>query len=410
MKIIKKLIAFFALTLVLSATSCNDNVKDSSLENGLYAEIITNKDTMVAKLFFKKTPLTVANFVALSEGTHPMVTEKFKGKKFYNGLIFHRVMNNFMIQGGDPEGNGRGGPGYKFGSEFDSSLKHDKPGILSMANSGGLNTNGSQFFITDAPTPWLDGYDSNGNLKNCGASGVSCHSVFGELVLGLEVADAISNVSVSQGSNKPNEDVIILEINIIRIGYDARNFDAVKTWETELPLLEEKRKKQEEIARKEAEEARKAAEIKFNKAATDILPILNDYKNKATTSATGLMTYVIKKGTDQKVKQGDNVTVWYEGYFADGKLFDSNRKEVEEKFGRLNPQKEQRGLYTAMPMVVSPDAAMIAGFREGIANLSVGEKAYIYLPAHLAYGAAGRGSIKPNTDLCFIIELVEITK
>ena len=179
MKIIKSFIAFFALTLMFSATSCNDNGKYSHLDNGLYAEIITSKDTMVAKLFFDKVPLTVANFVALAEGTHPMVSDQYKGKKFYNGLIFHRVMDNFMIQGGDPDGNGRGGPGYKFGSEFDNTLKHDKPGVLSMANSGGLNTNGSQFFITDAPTPWLDGFDANGNLKNCGTSGVSCHSVFG---------------------------------------------------------------------------------------------------------------------------------------------------------------------------------------------------------------------------------------
>ena len=408
MKIIKSFIAFFALTLMLSATSCNDNGKYSYLDNGLYAEIITNKDTMVAKLFFDKVPLTVANFVALAEGTHPMVSDQYKGKKFYNGLIFHRVMDNFMIQGGDPDGNGRGGPGYKFGSEFDNTLKHDKPGILSMANSGGLNTNGSQFFITDAPTPWLDGFDAKGNLKNCGGSGVSCHSVFGEVIEGLDVAETISSVPVAQRTNKPNEDIIIEEINIIRIGYDARNFDAAKTWETELPILEEKRKEQEEKAKKEAEEAKKNAEIKFNEAAASILPTLNEYKSKANTSATGLMTFVINKASGEKVKQGDNVTVWYEGYFADGKLFDSNRKEVEEKFGRLNPQKEQRNMYSPMPMAVSPDAPIVAGFKEGIANLSVGEKAYIYLPSHLAYGETGRGSIQPNTDLCFIIELVEI--
>jgi cyclophilin family peptidyl-prolyl cis-trans isomerase/FKBP-type peptidyl-prolyl cis-trans isomerase len=409
MKLIKSSIAIFSLALMLSATSCNDNGRYSDLGDGIYAEIVTNNDTMVAKLFYDKVPLTVSNFIALAEGTHPMVNEKFKGKKFYNGLTFHRIMNNFMIQGGDPEGSGMGGPGYKFGSEFDITLKHDKPGILSMANSGGLNTNGSQFFITDAPTPWLDGYDANGDLKDCTQPKVGCHSVFGEIVVGLDAADTISNLPVGQG-NKPNEDVIIKEINIIRVGYEARKFDAAKTWETELPLLEEKRVKAEEDAKKEAEDAQKASEAMFNEAAAELLLTLNDYKSKTSTSATGLMTYVITKGTGEKVKQGDNVMVWYEGYFADGKLFDSNRKDVEEKFGKLNPQKVERGMYSPMPMLVSPDAQIVAGFKEGVANLSVGEKIYIYLPSHLAYGEAGRGNIQPNTDLSFIIEMVEITK
>jgi cyclophilin family peptidyl-prolyl cis-trans isomerase/FKBP-type peptidyl-prolyl cis-trans isomerase len=409
MKLIKSSIAIFSLALMLSATSCNDNGRYSDLGDGIYAEIVTNNDTMVAKLFYDKVPLTVSNFIALAEGTHPMVNEKFKGKKFYNGLTFHRIMNNFMIQGGDPEGSGMGGPGYKFGSEFDITLKHDKPGILSMANSGGLNTNGSQFFITDAPTPWLDGYDANGDLKDCTQPKVGCHSVFGEIVVGLDAADTISNLPVGQG-NKPNEDVIIKEINIIRVGYEARKFDAAKTWETELPLLEEKRVKAEEDAKKEAEDAQKASEAMFNEAAAELLLTLNDYKSKTTTSDTGLMTYVITKGTGEKVKQGDNVMVWYEGYFADGKLFDSNRKDVEEKFGKLNPQKVERGMYSPMPMLVSPDAQIVAGFKEGVANLSVGEKIYIYLPSHLAYGEAGRGNIQPNTDLSFIIEMVEITQ
>lgn len=409
MKLIKSSIAIFSLALMLSATSCNDNGRYSDLGDGIYAEIVTNNDTMVAKLFYDKVPLTVSNFIALAEGTHPMVNEKFKGKKFYNGLTFHRIMNNFMIQGGDPEGSGMGGPGYKFGSEFDITLKHDKPGILSMANSGGLNTNGSQFFITDAPTPWLDGYDANGDLKDCTQPKVGCHSVFGEIVVGLDAADTISNLPVGQG-NKPNEDVIIKEINIIRVGYEARKFDAAKTWETELPLLEEKRVKAEEDAKKEAEDAKKASEVIFNEAAAELVLTLNDYKSKTTTSDTGLMTYVITKGTGEKVKQGDNVMVWYEGYFADGKLFDSNRQDVEEKFGKLNPQKVERGMYSPMPMLVSPDAQIVAGFKEGVANLSVGEKIYIYLPSHLAYGEAGRGNIQPNTDLSFIIEMVEITQ
>jgi cyclophilin family peptidyl-prolyl cis-trans isomerase len=407
MKLIKSSMAIFALTLLLSATSCNDNGRYTELGDGLYAEFVTSKDTMVAKLFYDKVPLTVSNFVALAEGTHPMAAEQFKGKPFYNGLTFHRVMNNFMIQGGDPEGTGRGGPGYKFGSEFDLTLKHDKPGVLSMANSGGYNTNGSQFFITDAPTPWLDGFEEDGTFKNCDAPRTSCHTVFGEIVKGLNVADSISNVPVQ--NTKPTEDVIIKEVNIIRVGYEARNFDAVKTWNTELPLLEEKRQKEIEAAQKAAKEAQKAAEAKANAAAAEMLPMFNDYKAKATTSATGLMSYTITKGTGPKVKQGDNVTVWYEGYFTNGKLLDSNRKELEEKYGKLNPQKEQMGAYAPMDMVISPDAPLFAGFKEAAANMSVGEKVFIYVPSHLAYGESGRPpTIQPNTDLVFILEMVEI--
>jgi len=409
MKLIKHSMAFIALTLLLSATSCNDKGRYSDLGDGIFAEIVTNKDTMVAKLFYDKVPLTIANFVALAEGTHPMVAEKFKGKPFYNGLTFHRVMDKFMIQGGDPDGTGSGGPGYKWGSEFDKTLRHDKPGILSMANSGGLNTNGSQFFITEIPAPWLDAYDEDGNLKNCEGDRVSCHAVFGELVLGLDVQDAISNVSVGQ-ANKPNEDIIIQEINIIRNGYEARNFDAVKTWNTELPLLEEKRQKEVDDARKQAEEEKRLTDEKASTAAAEALPIFNDYKSKATTSSTGLMTYTITKGNGPKVKQGDNVTVWYEGYFTDGKLLDSNRQDLEEKYGINNPLKAQGGNYSPMPMTISPDAPLFAGFKEAAANMSVGEKVFVYVPSHLGYGEAGRGQIQPNTDLIFVLEMVEIVQ
>jgi|GEM_PF-31876 len=409
MKLIKTSIAFFTLSLLLSVTSCNPQEKYSEFGDGLYAEFVTSKDTMVAQLFYDKVPLTVANFVALAEGTHPMVDEKFKGKPFYNGLTFHRVMDQFMIQGGDPEGSGRGGPGYKFGTEFEKSLNHDKPGMLSMANSGGLNTNGSQFFITEVPYPSLNTYDNNGNIKPCERPRVSCHCVFGELVKGVEVQDAISNVEVD-ARKKPLEDVILKEVNIIRIGYEARNFDAVKTWNTELPLIAEKQAKLKEEAAKAAEEARQAAEAKANEAAAEALSIFSDYKSKATKSSTGLMTYVIKEGNGTKVKQGDNVTVWYEGYFAaDGKLLDTNRKDVDEKSGRYNEQKEQMGRYNPMPMPISPDAALIAGFKEAGATMSVGEKKFAYIPSHLAWGEAGSPpTIQPNSDVIFIIEVIEI--
>ena len=167
---------FFLLLIIL--TSCKAQYPD--LEDGIYAEIVTTKGTMVAKLAYEEAPITVANFISLAEGTNTMVDSAYKGKKFYNGLIFHRVINKFMIQSGDPLGTGKGNPGYKFRDEFHPDLKHDKPGILSMAN-GGPNSNGCQFFITEIPKPHLD----------------NTYNVFGELVIGIDIQDSISNVEIS---------------------------------------------------------------------------------------------------------------------------------------------------------------------------------------------------------------------
>ncbi len=381
----------FLIALLMSATSCNNQYPD--LEDGLYAEFVTNKGTMVAKLTYEKTPVTVANFVALAEGNHPMVTDSLKGKKYYNGLTFHRVMDKFMIQGGDPTATGTGDPGFKFGDEFHPDLKHDKPGILSMAN-GGPATNGSQFFITEIPKP---------NLNNR-------HAVFGELVKGLEIQDTISNVKTSQPGNKPVEDVVIQELNIIRIGFAAKSFDAPKTFTEELPKIAEKQKEVKEQQRLKAEEEQKAKDAKNIEVATSVKPVLDGYLAKAKASASGLKTHYIVKGTGEKPKQGDNVKVYYEGYFADGRLFDSNRQDIEEKHGMLNDMKVQRKMYAPMPMQISPDARMIPGFKEATAQLRVGEKAFFYLPYHLAYGERANGPIPAKSDLIFIIELVEIVK
>ena len=218
----KIIIKSFVFLTLLSATTCKE--KYPELGEGLFAELITTKDTIVVELNYKKTPLTVSNFIGLAEGTHPMLTDSLRGKPYYNGTIFHRVINNFMIQGGDPSGTGSGSPGYKFEDEFNDSLSHNKSGILSMANSGPA-TNGSQFFITDAPTLHLD----------------NKHSVFGKVVKGLDVVDIISNVEVAPGSNKTLEDIIILELNIVRQGDDAKKFDNVSTWNKELQSSQEKK-------------------------------------------------------------------------------------------------------------------------------------------------------------------------
>lgn len=388
MTLTKRIFSLFGLALLISAGSCQG--KYPELGDGLFAEFATTKDTMIVQLFYEKAPLTVANFVGLSEGTHPQLPDSLKGNPYYNGTTFHRVIDKFMIQGGDPTATGMGGPGYKFGDEFDSNLKHDKPGVLSMANSG-PDTNGSQFFITEVPTPHLD----------------NRHTVFGQVVKGLEVQDSISNVAVAPDNNKPIEDVTILSINIVRQGSKAKRYDAAKTWERELPLLEEKRLKKIEEAKKEAERQRKIAEEKMATAAAEILPTLEDYKNKATKTDSGLLIYTIKEGTGTKPKQGETVKLYYQGYFIDGKLFGTNVKDVDLKCGTYDEQKEKRGFYEMMPMVLSADAQMIAGFKEGVFQMKRGGKVFIYLPSHLAYGETGRGPIKPNTDLIFIVEMGE---
>src|SRR5690554_6538471 len=174
--------------------------KYSNLGQGLYAEFVTNQGTFVVKLFHEETPMTVANFVDLATGKNKLADKDYRKKPFYNGLIFHRVIKNFMIQGGDPKGTGSGGPGYRFPDEIVPELKHSKKGILSMANAG-PGTNGSQFFITLKETPWLDGK----------------HTVFGEVVIGMDIVDAIG-VTPTQRGDRPVEDVVIQEVNIIKKG------------------------------------------------------------------------------------------------------------------------------------------------------------------------------------------------
>lgn len=170
--------------------------------SGTYAIFDTTLGRIVIRLFEKEAPKTVANFVGLAEGTKEFRDPKTGQKAtrpFYDGLAFHRVIPKFMIQGGCPLGTGTGDPGYKFGDEYHPSLKHDKPGKLSMANSG-PNTNGSQFFITVAPTPWLDGH----------------HSIFGEVIEGQDVADQISNTARDR-NDRPVQPVIIQKVTIERV-------------------------------------------------------------------------------------------------------------------------------------------------------------------------------------------------
>ncbi|MCA0132126.1 peptidylprolyl isomerase [Winogradskyella alexanderae] len=396
---IKKTLTAFVVLLVLVSISCQERYPD--LEDGLYAEIETTKGTMVAKLFYDKVPVTVANFVALAEGNHPMVEEQYKNKPFYDSLTFHRVMDNFMIQGGDPLGNGTGTPGYKFVADFSPDLRHDKPGILSMANAGGINTNGSQFFITERPYPRGDIYDQSGKLKPCDQPGVSCHSVFGELVIGLDVQDSISNVKVA-GRNKPVEDVVIEKVNIIRKGKDAKFFDAPKVFEEEMPKVEEKFMAIRAEAKEQAEQmAMKAKEewLKKNEA----------LDGRRIDSPTGMAMIFTYESNGVKPEPTQSVNIDCAGYFEDGTLFWTTWKEIAEKNGKYDERQDKAGYYAPFAMPYNETASLVAGFREAMLNMKIGDKARVFIPYYLGYGDAGRPPVIPGgTNLVFDIELVSI--
>lgn len=370
---IKNSLKLLLITLSIAVTSCKAQYPD--IEDGIYAEFVTTKGTMLAKLTFDKTPITVANFVSLAEGTNTMVSPEYKGKKYYNGTLFHRVINNFMIQGGDPLGNGTGSPGYKFLDEFNDTLKHDKPGILSMANSG-PKTNGSQFFITDRPTPHLD----------------NKHAVFGELIIGLDIQDSISNVKVD-GSNKPLEDVVIEELNIIRKGKAAKKFDANDIFIKHFAIAE----KLEKEKKAQAEALLQATKDKF---ATQ--------REQATTLASGLQYTITEKGTGIKLKETSKVLTNYTLFFEDGKILDTNKLDVAETFGIVNEHRKNANQYQPIVSDLSPNAQMITGFKEGLQQLHVGDKATLFIPYHLGYGETGNRGIPPKTNLIFEIEVLEL--
>jgi len=367
-------VKLFSIVLLtsLTAASCQDKYPD--LEDGMYAEFVTNKGTMVAKLYYDKTPVTVANFVALAEGKNSKVDSAYAGKKFYNGTTFHRVIDKFMIQGGDPTATGAGSPGYRFADEFNDSLKHDKPGILSMANSG-PKTNGSQFFITEKPTPHL-------NNK---------HTVFGELVIGLDIQDTISNVKVAQGS-KPVEDVVINELNIIRRGANAKQFDAAKTFDDYFVKLEEAKK--EEQARLEV---RKNEFIAQN----------NPNNKEVKKFESGLVMIYKKRGPEKLLGPHDKVLIDYAGYLEDGTLFDTSMADVAKENGKYDETRDKKGMYKPFPMIYNSSARLVPGFREAMLNMNVGDEARVFIPSFLGYGERGAGNVIPsNSNLIFDIKIV----
>jgi len=318
-----------------------------NLGDGLFAQIKTNKGDIIVRLEYEKTPLTVCNFVALAEGK----MNSYNGKRFYDGLNFHRVISvangdgqDFMIQGGCPQGTGSGGPGYRFPDEIDPSLKHDKPGVLSMANAG-PGTNGSQFFITIIPTPHLDGR----------------HTVFGQVVRGQNIVDrTLTGDKIEQ-------------VTIIRNGQKAKDFKAdQESFDTLLSGIS--------AAAQNRAQARKQA---------DLEKINADFLN-TQQSASGIRYIIQKNGSGSKPRSGSTVNVHYTGKLLDGTVFD-------ESYSRGSPIEFAAGT-----------GRVIKGWDEMVLDMQVGEKRLVVIPPELAYGdrEVGGGLIPANSFLVFEMELV----
>ncbi len=377
--------AYLVLCLIgIVLASCTSS-KRADLGDGLFADIKTSKGDIIVKLAHEQTPVTVANFVSLAEGKNPFVDEKYKDKPYYNGIIFHRVIKDFMIQGGDPDGTGRGNPGYKFMDETNDSLVHDKKGILSMANAG-PGTNGSQFFITHKETPFLNGR----------------HTVFGAVVEGLSVVDSIANVETGTG-DKPVVDVVMNTVEIIRNGKEARKFDAVAV------MTDYFAKEGERLAAEEKANAEREAVAQEERAA--LAAVIPTEKEKAKELPSGLRILSLKEGKGEKPKIGQQVLVMYAGFLENGSLFDSNYEEIARKYNKYDDRRAQGGGYRPIPMVYSSEAQLIAGFKEALMTMKVGDKIRVFIPPHLGYGEQGsRNVIPPNADLVFDLEIAGIAQ
>ena len=323
------------------------------LKDGLYANLQTTQGNLIVKFEDKKSPVTVANFVGLAEGKIDNKA-KAKGVPFYDGTIFHRVIKDFMIQGGDPQGTGMGDPGYKFEDEK-NDLKHTGKGILSMANSG-PNTNGSQFFITEIATPWLDGK----------------HTIFGEVVKGDDVIDKIANVEKG-AQDKPKTDIVLEKVSIFSKGDEYKGYDAAKTFTEGKSKIAANNKAMAEKAEADAKKA------------------LEDLKAGMQVTESGLYYKITKKTEGKAPKAGDNISVHYAGKLTNGTEFDSSFK---------------RGEPLEFPVGTG---RVIKGWDEGILLLKEGETATLLIPPAMGYGERGAGGvIPPNAWLIFDVELVKV--
>jgi peptidyl-prolyl cis-trans isomerase A (cyclophilin A) len=358
-------LAAIALFAVPALSQKKEKIKLSKMDkeflsaqpDGMYAKMETNRGDIYLMLEYKQTPLTVANFVGLAEGSQTN-TAKPAGTPYYDGLIFHRIIPGFMIQGGCPKKNGSGDPGYSFDDELypESELGKNgyKRGTLAMANRG-PNTNGSQFFIMhkDYGLPYA-------------------YTIFGHVVKGIEAVDSIA-ATQRDGSDKPLQDQTIKKITILRKGKEAEAFDAPKVFEAEKVNIVKK-----------AEEKEKNEMLATEK-------ILKEKYGNAQTTASGLKYIIENPGTGAEPKVGDIVSVHYTGMLLDGKKFDSS---------------VDRGQPIQIPIGVGQ---VIKGWDEGILLLKEGGKGKLVIPPYLGYGKQGAGGvIPPNAWLVFDVELVKV--
>ena len=367
MKILQTISFFVLLFIGFNCVSQKD--KKTKLEKGFYAEIQTNKGNILLELFHEEAPLTVANFIGLAEGKLTVFDTIKHKKPYYDGVKFHRVIDNFMIQSGDPTGTGSGGPGYKFYDETDNEIPHDGPGILSMANAGPA-TNGSQFFITHLATPHLDGK----------------HTVFGKVLRGQAVVD-----SIEQGD-------VMKKVKIIRKGFKNKFFyNPSKVFKEEY----EKRavsfqKEQERKAKLEAQEKVRLIEAKAKtkpEYKDYFYDLIKDNHPEALQTESGLVYVVSEEGKGDRPKKGDAVSLHYTGSFLFGDKFDSSL----DRKAPLNFD------YLVM--------GLISGFNEGVGLAKEEMKMTLFIPYYLGYGERGkRPSIPPYADLIFELEILEINQ
>ena len=369
-----KKVKLWALLLPLLLVACK-SAKYPNLKDGLYADIQTNYGDMLAELYYKATPGTVANFVSLAEGTNTYVADSLKGKRYYDGTKSHRVIKNFMLQAGDRTATGEGDPGYKFADEFVDTLRYTRKGQLGMANSGPA-TNGSQFFITEVATDWL-------NFR---------HTIFGQVIQGEDVISKITSVKTG-AQDRPVDPVVIKKVEIIRVGKDAQKWDAPKVFDAFMK-----------------EQNAKAQKLESQKEKN--LALMAEQEAKAVAQPSGIKILKLKEGNGVKPQIGSDVLVNYAGFLrATGDLFDTNIAEIAKENDAYDAARAADPQYGYIPYAwkYSPEVGLIAGFKEALLSMKVGDSIRVFIPSALAYGKQGFGNgvIPPDADLMFEIEIVD---
>ncbi len=378
------------LLLIPFIFSCN-SAKYEGLKDGLYAEIQTNKGDILLELYYEKVPMTVASFVSLAEGNNNKVPDSIKGKKYFDGTRFHRVVKNFIIQGGDPTETGKGFPGYRFGDEFpvdennEYLFTHNDYGVLSMGNSG-PDSNGSQFFITQTPSQHLDGK----------------HAVFGKTTLNSEqlealkekfsnpekLSKAIDSVRLSVVLNIEQFDTIN-KIKIIRIGEKAKKFDAAKVFDEEMTQFELGYEERQRI--KDAIEENRYRQYLNDKSSFQ--EKLDEKNAIKTTSGLGFL--ILKSNLKgQKVVDNKPIKAHFSLFLADGKKIQSTEDSGAPLVFRLDDKQRP----------------MVTGFAEGVRMMKEGEKARLFVPYYIGFGEAAYGPFPAKSDLIFEVEILEIGK